>query len=504
MHLVQRYSDDELRELVEALRSGGRETEWIEFKHNNAEPERIGRYISALANTAALANTSRGYLVWGIEDETQDVVGTSFNPDATRVRGQELEFWLRLKLRDSIDFSFEQTELEGRHIVLLSVDAARDRPVEFEHIAWIRIGTNLTKLSDWPTAEARLWAVLRGESFETGAAQEGVLAEHLTSLLDLPAFFRRSRTPAPERQAEVLIIFERLGVIVSEDSGRWTITNMGALLFARDLRQFPSLERRAVRVVQYAGVDRMETLRRQDGAKGYAIGFTGLLAWVKAILPARETYVDGERRTEEVFTDLLLREVIGNALIHQSFVDTGNGPLVEVFEDRVEVTNAGAPLLPIDRLINLPAVSRNGKLAGMMRRMNLCEENGTGWDKIASETERAGLPAPKVEVVEHATRVIVYGPRKLTAMQREDKVRAVYFHACLRWASYDRLTNASLRSRFGISASNSSQVSRLINDAIEAGQIALYDDTVGHRAKSYVPYWAATDQRVDHAGATAS
>ncbi|MDT0210488.1 RNA-binding domain-containing protein [Curtobacterium sp. BRD11] len=491
--MVQRYSDDELRELVDALRAGGRETEWIEFKHNNADPERIGRYISALANTAALANTSRGYLVWGIEDESQDVVGTTFNPDRAPVRGQELEFWLRRKLRDSVDFSFEQTELQGQHVVLLSVDAARDRPVEFEHISWVRIGSNLTKLSDWPTVEARLWSVLRGESFETGVARDGVVAEQLTDLLDLPVYFRRSRTPAPERQNELLIIFERLGVIQVEDSGRWKITNLGALLFARDLRQFPSLERRAVRVVQYAGVDRMETVRRQDGAKGYALGFTGLLAWVKAILPAREIYVEGERRTEEVFTDLLLREVIGNALIHQSFTDTGNGPLIEVFSDRVEVTNAGPPLLPIDRLINLPAVSRNGKLAGMMRRMNLCEENGTGWDKIASETERAGLPSPKVEVVEHATRVIVYGPRKLTAMQREDKVRAVYFHACLRWASYERLTNASLRSRFGISASNSSQVSRLISDAIEAGQIALYDDTVGHRAKSYVPYWAAAD-----------
>ncbi|KQO59962.1 ATP-binding protein [Curtobacterium sp. Leaf261] len=488
--MVQQYTDEELRELIDHLISVPRENEWIEFKHNNADPARIGRYISALANVAALANRPAAYLVWGVEDGTQEVVGTTFNPSRTRVGGQDLTFSLTRSLKGEAGFEFAQTTYEGKPMVILIVDAARYRPVAFDGIQWVRIDSSLTELKNYPDMEGNLWDILRSESFETGVALDGVSSAEVLQLLDLETYYKRSRNPTPGTDEAILEHATVLGLARKRDDEKWQITNLGALLFAKDLGDFPSVKRKAVRVVQYEGVDRLESLRRQDGVHGYAVGFGGLLSWLKALLPAREKYVDGERVEEVVYSDLLLREIIGNALIHQSFLVTGAGPLVEVFSDRLEFTNPGTPLLDADRLINSPPISRNEALASLMRQMNLCEESGTGWDKIANETEVAGLPSPKIEVEELSTRVIIFGPRNLTTMDKADRVRAVYFHACLQYTRYQRLTNASLRARFGIPARSTAQVSRLLGDAISDGQIVLFDDSVGNKARSYVPYWA--------------
>ena len=81
---TDRHSDY-LASLVRELCKLPRETEWVEFKLNNADPQKIGEYLSALANAAALNGKAFAYLMWGVEDETHRIVGTSFSPAATRI-----------------------------------------------------------------------------------------------------------------------------------------------------------------------------------------------------------------------------------------------------------------------------------------------------------------------------------------------------------------------------------------------------------------------------------
>lgn len=486
--VVSGYSTEEVSEIIDYLRTQPAETEWLEFK-TNVDPERLGKYLSALANSAALANRSSAYLVFGIEDETHDAVGTEFNPSTAKHKNQMLQIWLKT-MAPAADFEFTRVIYHDVHLVLVEVRAAVGRPVDFAGTAYIRVGSSLTELRRDPNREGRLWDILRNSAFEEGVAKEKVTDEQLLRMLDLGAYFIRSRNPAPESAAELVDAAVSFGATRTRPDGKYDVTNLGALLFARDLSQFPSVEGKAIRVVQYAGSDRAEVTRRQDGTMGYAVGFTGLLNWLKALLPAREIYRDGERLEEVVFSDLLLRETIANALIHQDLTVRGAGPRIEVFTDRIEITNPGVPLIAPDRMLNSPPVSRNPALARLMRQMRLCEEYGTGWDRIATETENAGLPAPLVETQDNSLRVTILGPRKLTAMAKNDQLWAVYLHACLQWANTRHLTNASLRERFGISSSNSAQVSRLIGNAVEAKLIVLYDETVGHKAKSYVPYWA--------------
>ena len=65
--------------LVNELRKLDNETAWVEFKHNNYNPEMIGSDISALANGAALHEKNQAYMLWGIHNETHEIVGTDYD-----------------------------------------------------------------------------------------------------------------------------------------------------------------------------------------------------------------------------------------------------------------------------------------------------------------------------------------------------------------------------------------------------------------------------------------
>lgn len=168
--------------------------------------------------------------------------------------------------------------------------------------------------------------------------------------------------------------------------------------------------------------------------------------------------------------------------------------MVELFDERIEITSPGAPLVDPARFVDASPRSRNEGIAAMMRRAGICEERGSGWDKVGFEIELHQLPAPLIEVPESHTRVVLFDPKTLREMAKEERLRAVYLHACLRYVSRQSLTNASLRDRFGIRPENSAVASRLIGEAVEAGFIAPFDPNAGKKYMRYVPSWAADNE----------
>ncbi len=191
-----------------------------------------------------------------------------------------------------------------------------------------------------------------------------------------------------------------------------------------------------------------------------------------------------------MFPELAIRELVANALIHQDFHQSGTEPMIEIFSNRMEITNPGLPLVQTDRFLNSPPKSRNEALASFMRRVGICEERGSGIDKVVFQTEFYQLPAPIFETTDEHTRAILFSHKALAEMDKADRVRACYLHSCLRYAQRDFMTNSTLRERFGIDAKNSAMVSRIINDAIAVGSIRCHDDSVGSKARKYLPSWA--------------
>jgi predicted HTH transcriptional regulator len=130
-------------------------------------------------------------------------------------------------------------------------------------------------------------------------------------------------------------------------------------------------------------------------------------------------------------------------------------------------------------------------MASFMRRVGVCEERGSGIDKVVFQTEFFQLPAPLFEVPNESTRAVLFAHRPLTKMDKADRIRACYLHACLKYVNREFLTNTSLRERFGLSQSNSATASRLIKDAVEARQIVPVDEDAAKKLMKYVPWWAA-------------
>ena len=476
--------------LVHELRKLPAETEWVEFKHNNENPEEIGEYLSALANAAALVGKSSAFVLWGIDNATHDVVGTTFRPGRKKISNEELENWLLRLLEPKIHFRFHPVEVDGKPVVVLEIGRAFRHPVRFQGQEFIRVGSYKKRLKDFPEKERALWRIFDQTPFEDGVAAERVPSEEVLKLLDYPAYFELAERPLPERRQGILKALEDDALIRPAEAGGWNITNLGAILFAKRLNDFGRLGRKAVRVIRYKGTSRVETVREQVGAKGYASGFEGLIDYVNGLVPSNEVIGQALRKTVPMFPELAVRELVANALIHQDFFVTGAGPMVEIFDDRIEITNPGEPLVDAQRFVDSPPKSRNEALASLMRRFRICEERGSGIDKVVSQVELYQLPAPLFEVPEGFTRTVLFAHRPLREMDKADRVRACYLHACLKYVQRDYLTNASIRERFGIEPVNKAMASRYIREAVDEEKIKPYDEQAARKMMKYLPFWA--------------
>ena len=265
---------------------------------------------------------------------------------------------------------------------------------------------------------------------------------------------------------------------------------MGAILFARDITNFKELKRKTIRVIFYKGTDKIETEREEEFKQGYAYSFENIVNYTTVMSPQKEIMEKGLRKTVSMFPDVAVRELIANAIIHQDFYITGTAPTVEVFSDRIEITNPGRPLVDVNRFLDNPPRSRNEHIASLLRRIGVCEERGSGIDKVVAMTELYQLPAPIFETTAEHTRVILFAHRNFNEIDRDSRIRATYLHASLKYVERKGMTNKTLRERFELEPKNSATISRIIKDTMEKGFIKCQDNSVGAKAKKYIPFWA--------------
>jgi len=468
-----------------------KETEWLEFKHNNDKPDEIGEYISALSNSATYASKDVAYMIWGVDNQAHSIIGTSFDYTKAKIGNEELENWLHRMLSENANFSFHSVEIDNFALVLLIIYRATSRTVRFKNVDYIRVGSYKKPLKEYPAIETELWRKLNTANYESSLAKKDLQTRDVLNLLDYTTYFDLTNIVLPSETDKIIHYLLEDGLVVVQDDSLYAITNLGVVLFAKKLAAFNGIVRKSVRVIQYKGINKVETIREDTGAKGYASGFEGLLKYTIGLLPAREEVENGLRKNVSVYPEIALRELIANALIHQDLSITGTGPTIELFDNRIEITNPGTPLVDYMRFIDNPPRSRNETLASLMRRMGICEERGSGWDKIALSCEVAQLPAPKIEVYKEHTKITIYSYVPFGSIRQEEKIWACYIHACLKQASGEQLTNASLRDRFGVPESNKSAISRLIATVVDKGLIKPLDPEVkAHRYSSYVPFWA--------------
>ena len=479
-----------LKSLVKEIIKLPNETEWIEFKHNNEDPQMIGEYISALSNSAALNGKINGYMIWGVDDKSHELLGTSFRPSLSKKGNQELENWLLGNLDPKIDFKFYELEIDSKNIVLLEIAPAYRHPVKFNGTEYIRVGSYKKCLKDLSEKERDLWRVFDNVPFEKQIAVDNISSEKVLNYLEYTKYFELLKLPLPENKNTIIEALISENMVNKLDNLSYAITNLGAILFAKNLSNFQNLKRKAIRVIHYKDNTKFNTIKEQTGNLGYAVGFEGLVKYINDIIPSNEVIGQAFRENVPMYPELSIRELVANAIIHQDFLATGSSVMIEIYSDRFEVTNPGAPLIDTDRFLDSPPKSRNEALASFMRRVGICEERGSGIDKIVMQTELYQLPAPIFRSIDGFTIAILFGHKELKDMDKAEKIRACYMHCVLRYIQHNYMTNTSLRERFSIDAKNTAMVSRIIKDTLEANKIVLYDENVGTKARTYIPSWA--------------
>ena len=125
-----------------------------------------------------------------------------------------------------------------------------------------------------------------------------------------------------------------------------------------------------------------------------------------------------------------------------------------------------------------------------MRRMYICEERGSGIDKVVDATEKANLPAPEFEDTGDNFKVVIGVRKSFKDYSTQEKLEICYQHCVLKYVNHEPMTNATLRNRFGIESKSSAAISRIIKEALSRNLIKPYDPEAGPRLRRYIPYWA--------------
>lgn len=479
-----------LDKLIQELIRIPEEKPWLEFKHNNYAPDMIGKDISALANSAALYEKKCAYMLWGVTDGTHELCGTKYDLQSLKKGSQEIGNWLRSLLSPNAEFEFHTANIDGKQIGVLMVYPAVNQAVTFEKIEYIRSGSYTKKLSDFPALKIQLWDKIRNFRFEERYAQFDLPLSDALQLLDYTTYFERKALTLPTDLQGIAHYLLEEGLLIRQDNGLFAITNLGAVTLAKKLSHFDRLSRKALRIVQYDGTNRLNILRDETFDKGYISAFDSILKYMEALIPASEPIIHGLREKQTAYPLLAIRELLANALIHQDFAISGAGPVVEIFKNRIEITNPGTPLVDVYRIIDNPPKSRNEKLASLLRQLKMCEELGTGWDKTVIACEFQRLPAPKIDIYEDSMKVTLYAEIPFTSLSQADRLWACYLHGCVKWVSGEQVTNSSLRARFGLKPTSSATISRLIKEAVSRGLLKPADTETAPRYMKYIPIWA--------------
>jgi len=236
--------EKEFENLVDELLSYGCENEWIEFKKDNYEPHLIGEYISALSNSACLHKIKNGYLVFGI-DCNREVMGTNFEPKKEKGKGNEnLENWLLRLLNPRIDFDILEGNYNNKKIVIFKIDSTKKSPVKFDGKEYLRVGEYKQLLKEYPEKERTLWRVINEIVFEDGIALDKLDEEEILDLLDYPEYFSLMKLKLPKDSKAIMERLEEERLILKKGK-KYSITNLGAILFAKDVTYSHALKGRA-------------------------------------------------------------------------------------------------------------------------------------------------------------------------------------------------------------------------------------------------------------------
>ncbi|MGD0958553.1 MAG: RNA-binding domain-containing protein [Methylomonas sp.] len=396
----------ELTALLDRLRTEPHETEWLEFKANRFESQALGEYISALANSACLCGKPRAYLVFGIEDGSHMAVGTVFDPQAEKGKGNQLlPLWLSLGMHPNTGFEIHLFSYQGKRVVLFEIQPAFDQPVKFYGKAYIRDGTSKTELASYPEKQRQIWQ--RRVDWSAQVCERASLHD-----LDQEAITKARteyKTKFPSKRAAVDEWDDATFLNKAKLTIHGAITNAALLLLG--LPESASLLSPAVaRISWLLKNDRNEDLDYEHFDPPFFLNVDKVLARIRN-LTVREL-PSGTLFPLEMtqYDPWVIREALHNCIAHQDYGLSGRIQVVET-PQALTLTNVGG-FLPgrIETVIEQDApleIYRNPFLAAAMVNLNMIDTQGGGIKRMFQAQRKRFFPMPDYDLSQ-PERVKVY------------------------------------------------------------------------------------------------
>lgn len=447
--------------------------------------KRLSEHLSAFSN-----QVGGGFLVFGINDlGEKEGVSAKGSKDIINKLGNLGHD----SLEPAVKIDHHLYVEEGKKLLIIYIEESKSKPVHLRgkgiEFSFIRTGSSTRKMNKMQLAQALMSSKI--ERFEELSAYTGSSYQEVLSLLEYNVFFELLDTPIPSSDEKIIQELVRKKLL-SFTGDQISITNLGVLLLAKDFGRFSGFERKGVRTIIYRDTTRTHTVKEAIEKRGYAAGFSASIDYIMQNLPSNELIKGAIREEVKVYPKIVIREIVANAIIHQDLSNISINPKIEIFTDRIEVTNPGSlvPNLSIDRIID-NAEPRNELLARTMYHLGICEDRGSGIDRALSAIEVFHLPPLKFDELSNIFKVTIYSPREYQDMSQEERVRACYQHCVLKYLANEKMTNQTFRNRLKAAKTNYSLVSKIIRQAVEEKKIKLGDpESKSNKFTYYIPQWA--------------
>lgn len=399
-------NDFELERLLDELRALPHETEWVEFKQDRYEPQQIGEYISALSNSACLHGKDLAYLIFGIDNEDHSIRGTSFNPQIAKKGNQELENWWATQLSPRVDFKIFRLNIQNNIVVIFIIDPAKERPVAFRGIEYIRVGSNKHKLKDFPEKERKTWR--QGRQYDWSAQ---ICTGATVDDLDVAAIARARieyKNKNPRLASDVDAWNDRTFLNKARLTIHDQITRSTIILLGKEESEF-FISPAVARITWILRDNNDIEKDYQHFGPPFLLKSDDVYAKIRN-LTYRYLQDNSLFPTEiKQYEPYLIRETLHNCIAHQDYELQGRINVVER-PDELLFTNMGS-FLPgsVENVISMDAPSeryRNFFLANAMVNLNMIDTIGSGIKKMFNLQRQRYFPLPDYNLNE-ANRVKV-------------------------------------------------------------------------------------------------
>ena len=479
---MAKWQEQAVTSLEDSLYPIPQELNGIDWKCTLSDKsERLAAHLCAFSNT-----TGGGYLVFGVNNDASFI---ALSKEEIEEIVSRLGNIAKNNLAWSIQLEHAVVEYKGYALLFVRIHEQANKPIYMRgkdiYEAYIRSAGHTVKMSREQVHE--LIALSHGLSFEERVAQSGLTFEGVERLLDCNKLFELLDKKMPSEKKLMMKQMAEYGLVV-EKGDLYDILNLGAILFARKLKDFPSLADKEIVARKYQGTNNRILSIEYRCETGYAIGFENLVSFVSKNTSTEK--IEVQRMAVPTYPVVAIRELTANMMVHQDFAIRGMPLTIEIFENRLTFTNPGSSLNDVQRLIDLPPHSRNESLAQMMLQLDMCERRGSGFDRATDAIGQMKLPAYKAQSGDDYTRVTLYPKKSVSEMTREERIAVCYQHTCLLYEDGKAIVNQKVRERFNLNKNQSVMASRILADTLECGLIKEENpETESKRYTTYIPYY---------------